>query len=348
MSTLRVVHYVNQFFGGIGGEQFANMALEVRDGAAGPGRLIQEISGDQATVVSTIICGDNYFSEQRDAAVAALSDALKRIKPDVVIAGPAFDAGRYGLACGEVCKAAQALGIPAVTGMQPENPGILAHGREIVAVPSGNSPAEMRNVLQSVLRLAIKLGQGQTLGPAAEEGYLSRGLRKPGRRAKPAASRAIDMLLAKLKGQAFVSEVPVKLPDVVTPARALPELSKATIALITTGGLVRKGNPDKQKERNPTRYYRHSIAELENLKGSEWEAYHGGYFNGFVNSNPNYILPLRFMRELEKEGVIGHTHDWIWAMPGVSTPVAKARKFGEDIARELSNEKVDGAILVAT
>jgi betaine reductase len=51
---------------------------------------------------------------------------------------------------------------------------------------------------------------------------------------------------------------------------------------------------------------------------------------------------------LEKEGMIGHTHDWIWAMPGVSTPVAKAKKFGEDIARELVNEKVDGAILVAT
>ena len=348
MSPLRVIHYVNQFFGGLGGEQVAGIALHVRDGAVGPGRLIQELLGDKGTVVSTIICGDNYFSEQRDAALSSLREALKAAKPSVVVAGPAFDAGRYGLACGEVCKTAQAMGIPAVTGMQPENPGILAHGSEIIAVPSGNSPAEMRNVLQSVVRLAVKLGQGQELGTAQAEGYLSRGVRKPGRRDKPAGARAIDMLMAKLKGQPFQSEVPVKLPDLVTPARALTNLGTATIALITTGGLVRKGNPDKQRERNPTRYYRHSIAELENLKGSEWEAYHGGYFNGYVNSNPNYILPLRFMRVLEKEGMIGHTHDWIWAMPGVSTPVAKAKQFGLDIARELSSEKVDGAILVAT
>ena len=348
MTPLRVVHYLNQFFGGVGGEQAAGVALEVRDGAAGPGRLLQEILGDQGAVVSTIICGDNYFSEQRNAALASLGQALKAAKPTVLVAGPAFDAGRYGLACAEVCKAAQAMGIPAVTAMHPENPGILTHGPAIIAVPTGNSPAEMRNILQAVARLAVKLGQGQELGTAAEEGYLSRGLRQPGMRKDPGGKRAVDMLVAKLKGLPFQSEVPVKLPDRVTPAPALPNLNRATIALITTGGLVRKGNPDKQKERNPTRYYRHTVAELEGLSKEGWEAYHGGYFNNYVNSNPNYILPLSFMRVLEKEGLVGSTHNWIWAMPGVSTPVANAKRFGEDIARELKTEGVDGAILVAT
>ena len=74
MSTLRVVHFVNQFFGGIGGEEAANLALEVRDGPVGPGQLLQEILGDQGTVVSTIICGDNYFVEQRDGALSSTGD----------------------------------------------------------------------------------------------------------------------------------------------------------------------------------------------------------------------------------------------------------------------------------
>lgn len=347
MSPLRVVYFVNQYFGGVGGEEQANIPLEVRDGAVGPGRLLQEILGDEGAVVSTVVCGDNYFNERRDAALASLLQALKDAKPSVVVAGPAFDAGRYGLACAEVCKAAQEMGIPAVTAMHPENPGILTHGSEIIVVPTGNSPVEMRSVLQTVARLALKLGQGTELGPAAAEGYLPRG-RKLGMRDDPAAKRAVDMVIAKVKGLSFQTEVPIKLPDRVTPAPALTSLKRASIALITTGGLVRKGNPDKQSSGNPTRYYRHAVAELESLSGTDWEAYHGGYFNYYVNSNPNYILPLSFMRVLEREGAVGSMHNWIWAMPGVGTPVAKSKRFGEDIARELKAEGVDGAILVAT
>ena len=36
---MRVVHYLNQFFGGIGAEEQAGMGLEARDGAVGPGKL---------------------------------------------------------------------------------------------------------------------------------------------------------------------------------------------------------------------------------------------------------------------------------------------------------------------
>ena len=35
---MRVVHYLNQFFGGVGGEESAHLALEARDGAVGPGK----------------------------------------------------------------------------------------------------------------------------------------------------------------------------------------------------------------------------------------------------------------------------------------------------------------------
>ena len=57
---MRVVHYVNQFFGGIGGEESAGSGLEERDGAVGPGRLLEQILGDDSTVVKTLVCGDNY------------------------------------------------------------------------------------------------------------------------------------------------------------------------------------------------------------------------------------------------------------------------------------------------
>lgn len=61
--------------------------------------------------------------------------------PDLVIAGPAFLAGRYGVACGALCVAVQAqLGIPAVTGMQPENPGVDLHRRRVYIVQTAPRP----------------------------------------------------------------------------------------------------------------------------------------------------------------------------------------------------------------
>ena len=53
------------------------------------------------------------------------------------------------------------------------------------------------------------------------------------------------MLLAKLKGLPFESEVPAPKFKTVAPPPAVPDISKATIALVTDGGLVPVGNPDK-------------------------------------------------------------------------------------------------------
>lgn len=75
--------------------------------------------------------GDNAFTEEPDPCKTAVKAILDRYRPDVVIAGPAFDAGRYGLACAAVCRLASAQGIVAVTGMHPENPGILTDRRDL-------------------------------------------------------------------------------------------------------------------------------------------------------------------------------------------------------------------------
>src|SRR5919198_3227969 len=106
-TPLRVVHYLNQFFAGIGGEDVANIPPRMQNGPVGSGRPLQQILKDDGTVVATLVCGDNYLNDERDAALAAIVTMLPELKPDVLIAGPAFESGRYGLACAEVCKAAQ-------------------------------------------------------------------------------------------------------------------------------------------------------------------------------------------------------------------------------------------------
>src|SRR5215467_7437013 len=121
MATLRVVHYLNQFFAGIGAEDRADTPPSHREGPIGPGRVLQHALGDRAEVVATVYCGDNYAGE-KPGAIDEILDLVAGHRPDVVIAGPAFAAGRYGLACGEVTLGARArLGVIAVTGMHVDN-----------------------------------------------------------------------------------------------------------------------------------------------------------------------------------------------------------------------------------
>ena len=136
MSKIRVVHYINQFFAGIGGEEKADHRPEVRDGAVGPGRGLQAALGADFEIAATVICGDNYFGENLDQATDTILEMVRRYEPDVFVAGPAFNAGRYGVACGTICKAVEErLGIPVLTGMYIENPGVDMFRKDLIMGP---------------------------------------------------------------------------------------------------------------------------------------------------------------------------------------------------------------------
>jgi glycine reductase complex component B subunit gamma len=345
---VRVVHYLNQFFSGFGGESEASRPVEVLDGAVGPGRLVDRILGDQGSIVATVTCGDNTFSDNADDARLAVLKAFQELRPDLVIAGPAFEAGRYGIACGQVCKIAREQGIPAVTGMHPENPGVLMYLPRSVIVPTSRDVTDMEAILAAMVRLGLKMATGQELGPAAAEGYMPRGIKKVGTAPEPGYKRSVNLLLQKLRGEPFESEVAYQAPENVPPAPPVRDLSRATVALVTTGGLIPKGNPHEQTAGNAQRYFRHDVRDMQTLSGDDFEAYHSGYFVHYVNEDPNYVLPLRQARELERRGEIGRVHPYIYALPGVATPVAQCRKLGEGIARELRAEGVDVCLLVAT
>lgn len=347
-TPVRVVHYVNQFFAGLGGEEAANRPAEVRREPVGATRgLIAEL-GDRGTVVATIVGGDNYMNDEREQARASVREALRELRPDVVVAGPAFEAGRYSLACAEVCLVAAAEGIASITAMHPAAPAATMHRRELLIVPTGATAADMPRVLPPLARLALKVARGEALGPAEVEGYLPRGVRKSAMRAAPGFLRAMEMLEAKLAGRPWTSEIPYQAPEAVAPAPPIADLSRAEIALVTTGGLVPKGNPDGQTSGNAQKYFRYPIDQLQALRSGEWEAYHVGYFTHLVDKNPNYVLPLGYMRELEKEGVVGAVHRYAYTLPGVSTPVATARRLGEGIAAQLREGQVGGCLLVST
>lgn len=346
---VRVVHYINQFFGGLGGEEHANVAPIFRDEPVGPGRALQNILGDQGTVIATIVAGDNFVVEERAAFERSVDELIAKYSPDVIVAGPAFEAGRYGLAAAEMCKMAQERGVPAVTAMYPDNPGVLTYRSDIICVPTGISPTEMPAVLGKVAAIALKLGRGEELGPASEEGYLPRGIRRSVMRDRTGAERAADLLHQRLGGKKPVSEVFLNNYEVIPPPAAMETLKDKTVALVTTGAVVPIGNPDKMPAVFATDYSTYSILDLDELKQGEWESVHAGFNTNHINTHdPNYALPLPALRTFEKEGVIGKVYPEMFSLAGVATAVKESEKFGAAMALEMKAKGVDAVLLTAT
>jgi len=351
MARIRVAHYLNQFFAGLGGEERAGMRLDSFDGAKGPGLQLQRLH-PEIEIVATVVGGDNYAAENLDAASAEAVTLIGRYHAaapvDLVIAGPAFNAGRYGMACAAICQAVQsAMGIPALTALFPENPAVEAYRRTVTIVRTEADVMGMGAALEALGRAGLKLARGQPLQPA-EDGTMTRGLRRNYLANVTGAERAIDMLLAKLTGAPFQTEYPMPTFERVPPAAAVASAARSVIALVTSGGIVPKGNPDHIESASASRYGEYSLAGLERLSADSHQSVHGGYDPTFANADPNRVLPLDQARALEREGRIGRLHEHYFATVGNATSVQQARRFGAEIAAKLVNAGVQAVILTST
>ena len=343
----RVVHYINQFFANIGGEEMAHIEPELREGIVGPGMALNTAWKGEAEIVNTIVCGDSYFAEHEAEAKEKILGWVKEIKPDFFIAGPAFNAGRYGYACANICVAVQELGIPVLTGMYQENPG-ADYKEKVLIVATRDSAAGMRQAAPTMAKLALKIMNGEKLGASCEDGYMNNGIRVNFFEKERGAKRAVDMLINKLNGKPFVTEYPMPSFDRVAPNHAIKDLSKATIALCTSGGIVPKGNPDHIESSSASHYGEYNIAGVDDLTSETFETAHGGYDPIYANEDPDRVLPVDVMRDLEKEGKIGKLHDYYYATVGNGTAVASAKKFAAEYAQKLLAAGVDAVIMTST
>jgi glycine reductase len=337
---VKVLHYLNQFFAGMGGEEAAGCEPARLDGPVGPGK------GLGLDVAITLVCGDDYFGEHEDEALAQLLRWLETERPDVLVCGPSFGSGRYGYACGTIAREAARRGIPAVCGMFEESPGVAAADGAAYIVPTSTNVAGMRDALPRMASLAGRLAAGEELGGPKEEGYLPRGLRRNERVEQTGAARAVDLLLAKLAGDTR-TEVAAAF-DLVSPPPPVADLRSAKLALVTEAGCVPQGNPDGLPTIRAHAWLRYPVPAEGSLEPGRYESVHGGFDVAKANADPNRLVPLDAVSGLLEEGRIGSLHDVFYTTTGNGTPVAAATKFGQEIAEELKANGVEAVILSGT
>ena len=345
---LKIVHYLNQFFGGLGGEDQAGMAPVSEPGPVGTGRgLTRFLEGDDR-IVGTVVGGDNYMAQGGSGAVDEVIGLISRFDPDVVVAGPAFGSGRYGLACGAVCAAViEQLGVPALTGLHPDSPGAAEYRAWVPILATAETAAGMGAALERLAPLASRLGRGEALGDPAEEGILTKGLRRNTFEDVRGSTRAIDMLLAKMRGEPFATEWP--LPS-YEPAEASEPISSGAsfrLALVTEAGMVPAGNPDRLPSGWATDWMRYPIQDREGFAEGEFESVHGGIDTSFANQDPDRQVPLDAARSMEQEGRLS-LHPDLLSTTGNMGTLRDMTRIGAEMGRALIADGVQAVIVGST
>lgn len=357
MAKKRVVHYLNQFFGQLGGEEAAKVAFSVKEAPVGPGMALAKMLGDDFEIVATVICGDDYFSANPEENAAEAVKLIKKYNPDVFFAGPAFAAGRYSVACGAVCKAVQdELHIPAVSAMDESAPGMDMYRKEVYITKTPNHSREMVKNITDMVKLAKYLVEDKTGKPTdlisleylpdpEEYNYFKRGQLRNVYIDQTVAQRAVEKLIAKVKGQPFETEVDPERLEVIPPPKPIKDLSKATIAFASDGGLVPNGNPDRMATRSNLIWGSYNLDELF----KDYTVVHAGYFNDYVLQDPNRLVPKDVVEDMEKEGKISKLDKTYYAMPACTTVSKRCAEVGEQMAAEVMKRgNIDGIILTST
>jgi len=351
LASLRAVHYINQFYAGLGGENMADIGLSVTEEKKGPAIGLEKLWNGEMEIVKIMVCGDNFINNDDNfqAIIPEIKKTVEEAKPDVFIAGPAFNAGRYGVACAKVCDyVKKELGVPSVTAMWHENPAVNIYVRDNYIVSTTETAAGMSKSLPALAKLALKLAKREDIGAARFEGYLKTGHRYNEYHENTGAERVTAMLLDKLYNRPFVTEVPLRGFETVKPAPALTDLKNAVIALITTGGLVPVGNPDKLKQSFSVTYGKYEIKDVDSLNKGVYESIHGGYDTTDASNDPHRLIPLDQMRVLEKEGAIGGIYDYFFSTCGVGTNIESSKDMGRRIVADLKDSEISAAILTST
>lgn len=347
------MHYVNQFFVSIGGEEKADVPVGSLEGAVGPGKRLQAKLGDAAEIVVTTYCGDNYFAEHTKEALEPILQIARDYNVKLLVAGPAFASGRFGFACAEVCHAvSSSLGLDCVTGMYLENPGVGVYkqymDRKVFALPTSEVVSGMEDALSKMAQCVSKLAAGLAIGPPSIEGYIPRGFRRDEVVSKSGVERAVDMLLKKIAGRPFTTEIAVESLEKIPVASRIVNLTGACLALATTSGVLPEGNPDGFKAYGNSQWRKYSIDKLDTMKNAGWDVLHSGYNNAFMRDNPNFGVPLDVCHELARDGAFARLFPYFYMTSGCNAAIPIMQRIGREMVADMKAGGVDAALLVST
>ncbi|WP_326716552.1 GrdB-related putative oxidoreductase [Vagococcus jeotgali] len=119
---MKVLLIFDQTQAGLGGKEKPMLPLGGKNMGIGAANMLQPfLDKHDGKVVATLYCGDGFFEANEEDVTKKMAGMVKKINPDVVIAGPSYNYEGYASMCAKVGTFIEdKVKIPVVTAMSVE------------------------------------------------------------------------------------------------------------------------------------------------------------------------------------------------------------------------------------
>lgn len=164
---MKIVMVFDQIQAGAGIKDDHMVPLGIMKGAVGPAIMMEPyLKAIDGHVLACLYCGDGYYAQNRQECLRKYCAMVEKIKPDVVICGPAFNYLGFGRMAAEVALAVQETGTSqAIAALSEENEETIAVYKD--RVPLVKTPKKggigLDRSLRAICDLADALHSGDSV-----------------------------------------------------------------------------------------------------------------------------------------------------------------------------------------
>ena len=133
---MKVIMIYDQIQSGAGIKDDHMIPLGAKKEAIGPAIMMEPYLKEiGAKVIACLYCGDGFYKENPDEVTRKLCAMVEKIKPDVVMCGPAFNYEGFGNMAANIAYAInERTSIPALAAMSKENENTIREFKDKVHI----------------------------------------------------------------------------------------------------------------------------------------------------------------------------------------------------------------------
>lgn len=163
----------DQIQAGMGGKEKADIAPGGKKGEIGSAPMIApHIEDVDGKIIACLYCGDGYFIDNEEEVVRKMVAMVKKLSPEVVICGPAYNYANYAYMSAVLANAInEHTDIPALAAMSIENQDTISKYKDkvnIVKMPKKGGTG-LKHSLNNIALLTEAMFKGKDLEKLKED-----------------------------------------------------------------------------------------------------------------------------------------------------------------------------------
>lgn len=133
---MKVLFIFDQIQAGMGGKEKANLPLGGKTTGIGSTAMMEsQLKNVGGNIIATLYCGDKFFDDNKDMVKEKMVAMVKKMNPDVVICGPAYDYKGYANMCAILAsEIINKTDIKALCAMSEQNDSVIAEYKNDISI----------------------------------------------------------------------------------------------------------------------------------------------------------------------------------------------------------------------